>query len=61
MGNPNINKEGLETRFKKGQSGNPKGRAPKVLTSILKELKSKGYQEVKPDTGILIPTHVKNR
>lgn len=36
------------TQFKKGQSGNPAGQPPKQLTLILKELKSKGYEEVKP-------------
>lgn len=35
-----------KNQFKKGQSGNPKGRAPKRLTAILKELKSKGYEAV---------------
>ena len=28
----------------KGESGNPKGRPPKLLSSIVKELKAKGYE-----------------
>lgn len=32
--------------FKKGQSGNPKGRPPKVLTAILKELQGEGFERV---------------
>lgn len=34
--------------FKPGQSGNPKGRPPKLLKSIMAELKLKGYERVSP-------------
>lgn len=36
--------------FKKGQSGNPNGRPPKLLSSMLKELKAEGYEQVGPST-----------
>lgn len=32
--------------FEKGQSGNPKGRPPKLLTDLMKDLKAKGYEQV---------------
>lgn len=35
-----------ETQFKKGQSGNPKGRPPKLLNDLNNELKQKGYEPV---------------
>ena len=49
MANPNIGKEGEKYQFKKGESGNPNGRPPKLLNAILKDLKSKGYKEIKAD------------
>lgn len=36
--------------FKKGQSGNPNGRPPKVLTGLVAELKSQGYERVTATT-----------
>lgn len=35
------------TEFKPGQSGNPKGRPPKLLHQVVAELKAKGYEPVK--------------
>ena len=35
-----------ENQFKQGQSGNPNGRPPKVLTQLRKELKQQGYERV---------------
>lgn len=45
MANPNPDQSNLKP-FKKGQSGNPKGRAPKLLTELLKELQAEGYERV---------------
>lgn len=48
------NNEGTEKRmknlkpFKKGESGNPNGRPPKLLCHIIAELKEKGYERVSP-------------
>lgn len=36
----------VKHQFKKGQSGNPKGRPPKVLSAVLKELTEAGYERV---------------
>ena len=33
-------------QFEPGESGNPKGRPPKLLRHVLKELKEKGYEPV---------------
>ena len=37
-----------EHEFKKGESGNPNGRPPKLLSAINAELKAKGYERVSP-------------
>lgn len=42
MPNPE-NVIGKGNRFKKGESGNPKGRPPKLISSVTKELKEQGY------------------
>lgn len=36
-----------KNQFKKGQSGNPKGRPKKLLSSVVAGLKQEGYEEVK--------------
>jgi hypothetical protein len=36
--------------FKKGQTGNPKGRPPKLLSAMVRELKEQGYERVGPST-----------
>lgn len=45
-----VEKNNSRTRglipFKKGQSGNPKGRKPKTFQSIIKDLQAKGYMQV---------------
>lgn len=33
-------------KFKKGQSGNPKGRTPKLTNKIINELYEKGYERI---------------
>ena len=40
------------TPWKKGQSGNPKGRAPKLLNSLLAELRQAGYERVGAPTVV---------
>lgn len=35
-----------DTKFKKGQSGNPKGRPKRSLTTMLLEAKKQGFEEV---------------
>lgn len=42
MARKDIKKDGKRTRFKKGTSGNPKGR-PKKIETVIKELFSKEY------------------
>lgn len=44
MANPNIGKEGENTQWKPGQSGNPNGRPPKLFKNILKDFKERGYE-----------------
>lgn len=44
MANPNIGKEGENTQWKPGQSGNPKGRKPKLFKGILQDFKDRGYE-----------------
>jgi len=36
----------VKHRYKKGQSGNPKGRPPKLCANVLKELKAEGIEPV---------------
>jgi hypothetical protein len=38
------------TRYKKGKSGNPNGRPPKLLTSLVSELKALGYERATATT-----------
>lgn len=35
-----------EHQWKKGQSGNPKGRPPKIVKGLIKQLKEEGYERV---------------
>jgi hypothetical protein len=37
-------------RSAKGESGNPKGRPPKLVSSLVKELKDAGYERVGPSS-----------
>jgi len=46
MARHDITKEGKETRFKKGQSGNPNGRPKKLVSAVIASLKEEGYEEV---------------
>ena len=39
-------KDIIKHQFKKGQSGNPKGRPPRLVSSVLKELQEKGHERV---------------
>lgn len=39
-----------KTKFKKGESGNPNGRPPKLLTQIVADLKAKGYERATSST-----------
>tara|TARA_R110000744_G_C19331192_1_gene558573 strand:- start:108 stop:536 length:429 start_codon:yes stop_codon:yes gene_type:complete len=43
---PNPKKEENLTPFKKGQTGNPKGRPPKLVSHITAELNAEGYTAV---------------
>ena len=36
----------IEPRWTKGQSGNPGGRPPKLITTLITDLKKKGYDRV---------------
>ena len=46
MANKDIGKEGKKYQFKKGQSGNPNGRPPKMVSTLLAQLKEEGYERV---------------
>lgn len=37
-------------KFRKGKSGNPKGRPPKLVSSLVKDLKAAGYERVGPSS-----------
>lgn len=39
-------KDGLETRFQKGQSGNPWGRPPRLVSQIIRDMKDDGLEAV---------------
>jgi hypothetical protein len=52
-------KNNLKEAWKKGQSGNPKGRPPKLIASTIKDLKEAGYQpataaQIKEASEVLI-------
>lgn len=48
MGRKNIYKDAQKAgvQFKKGQSGNPKGRPPKLVSHVLNQLKEEGREKV---------------
>lgn len=41
--------DGVETRFKPGKSGNPKGQRVKVFSQIAKEYKDRGIERATPE------------
>jgi len=48
-GNKGIEvKDGIETQFQKGQSGNPYGRPPRLVSQVLRDVKAEGMEAVTP-------------
>lgn len=45
MANPNPDQSNLKP-FKKGKSGNPNGRPPKLVSTLIQELKDAGHERV---------------